>query len=235
MPKSKRDRVVALTAAKKKDRAWKERVISDARAAAEEHAAAYVFRVTNMRNDKFKELRQAARDPGGPLGGASGRFCLGGAHKLRVALGKTPADEPRPGLAALGARLSGDCGLFFTNAPHDAVAAMFASAETEDWARAGARATADVSLPAGPLHGPTGAPLAHTLEPSLRKHGLPTKLERGVVTLVSDTAVCHTGDTLTPGQAALLRVFGERQAVFRLTLVARWDEESGEVASCGEE
>ena len=40
---------------------------------------------------------------------------------------------------------------------------------------------------------------------------------------------------LEPAQAALLRVFGERQALFRLELVARWDEESGEVKDLGEE
>jgi mRNA turnover protein 4 len=234
MPKSKRDRVVALTAAKKKDRAWKERVISDTRAAAEAHAAAYVFRVSNMRNDKFKELRAAVRE-GGALGGAPSKFCMGGVHKLRVALGKSADDEPRPGLAALGARLAGDCGLFFTDAPHAAVAALFEGCEAVDWARAGARATADVALPAGPLAGPSGAPLPHTLEPSLRKHCLPTKLERGVVTLIADAVVCRAGDALTPAQAALLRVFGERQALFRLELVARWDEESGEVKDLGEE
>ena len=227
MPKSKRDKVVALTQAKKKDRAWKGKVIDDARAAADAFPAAYVFAVSNLRNDRLQDLRASLRP--------TSKLCLGGVGKLRVALGGKGVGEPRPGLAKLAAHLSGTAGLLFTSLPHADVVREFHGFEHADYARAGSRATAELALEAGPLAGPTGAPLAHTLEPALRSHGLPTKLDRGVVTLLADTVVCRPGDVLTPGAAALLRAFGQRQAVCRLRLLARWDAETGEVRALGEE
>ena len=254
MPKSKRDRVVSLTQARKKDRAWKEGVVAQTRAAVDSFSTAYVFRARNLRNDKLKALRESVRS-------RRSRFCMGATRVLRVALAKSGdgededeeeekdddeeeeeekdekeenEEEYRRGLAALSEHLKGDVGLFFTDLPHSEVLELFSSAEADDFARAGSRAREAFELPAGPLtHPETGLPLAHTLEPSLRAAGLPTKLDRGVVTLLTDTVVCRKGDKLTPGQAQLLRTFGQRQARFSLELLARWEKKSGEVEEVG--
>ena len=260
MPKSKRDRIVSLTQARKKDRAWKEGVVAQTRAAVDEFGRAYVFRARNMRNDKFKALREAARS-------RQSRFCMGATRVLRVALAKSgdgeeeeddgdgdgddddeeredtgdnkhdgdgEEQEYRRGLAALAEHLKGDVGLFFTDLPHEEVVSLFAGAEADDFARAGSRAREAFELPAGPLtHPDTGLPLAHTLEPSLRAAGLPTKLDRGVVTLLADTVVCRKGDKLTSAQAQLLRTFGQKQARFSLRLLAAWEKKTGEVEEVG--
>jgi mRNA turnover protein 4 len=54
---------------------------------------------------------------------------------------------------------------------------------------------------------------------------MPTKLNKGVVELVSDYTVCSEGDTLTPDQAALLRIFGVMMAKFQMTLVGVWEDD----------
>lgn len=101
---------------------------------------------------------------------------------------------------------------------------MFEEFEVLDYARTGSKSTEDFDLPEGPVIGPTG-PLVHTLEPLLRRYGMPTKLNKGVVELIADHAVCKQGDTLTPGQAALLRVFDVKMAAFKMNLLCCWESE----------
>jgi len=213
MPKNKRNKVVSLTKVKKKGKEWKDGVVSLVRQSLESYPYVYVFSFENLRSEAMRQVRDEHKE--------TCRFVMGGTKLMRTALGKGPEDEQAPRVSELGEYLRGPVGLLFTRLPHDEVEALVAGCASEDFARAGSKATRTVEVPAGPVSGPDG-PMAHTLEPQLRKNGMPTRLVKGVVELVSDYTVCREGAVLTSQQATLLRHFGIKMATFRLGLVAVW-------------
>lgn len=218
MPKSKRNKLVTLSKVKKKTKAWKEGTIITVRKAIDMYPSIYVLRYQNMRNDKFKELREELRN--------SSKFIFGSTKVMKVALGQGEAEEYQIGLTQVAETLKGTVGLFFTKLPREEVLEIFGNWEAVDFARAGSKATQDFSLQLGPLESPEG-PLSHTVEPFLRQHKLPVKLNRGVVEIITDHTVCKAGQRLTPDQAAILRVFHVRMSTFRFTPVANWEREGG--------
>ena len=94
-----------------------------------------------------------------------------------------------------------------------------ARTQVDEYARAGFEATREVQLEHGPL---TSFP--HSMEPYLRKLGLPTKLQAGVVTMLADHVVCREGQPLDSDQARLLQLLDIKMATFRLTLTCCWSE-----------
>jgi mRNA turnover protein 4 len=94
----------------------------------------------------------------------------------------------------------------------------------KDFARSGDKATETVKLPAGPL-----AQFAHSIEPHLRKLGLPTSLQKGIITLLQDYTVCVKGVELSPEAANVLKLLGIAQATFKITLTHAYSEDGGVV------
>lgn len=80
---------------------------------ADRYSSIYLFKYSNMRNEKFKELREALQQ--------SSKFVLGSNKVLQVALGKTDADEYKTNLHQLSELVRGCVGLFFTNLPREQV------------------------------------------------------------------------------------------------------------------
>jgi len=62
------------------------------------------------------------------------------------------------------------------------------------------------------------------MEPYLRKLGLPTKLDNGVVSLLTDHTVCQEGKQLDADAAKLLQLLGKKMSTFKLTLRCRWSD-----------
>ncbi|KAJ6724125.1 RIBOSOME ASSEMBLY FACTOR MRT4 [Salix viminalis] len=143
---------------------------------------------------------------------------------MQVSLGRSDADEIRPGLHKVSKLLHGDSGLFLTNLSREEVERLFNEYEENDFARTGTMATEMVELKEGPLE-----QFTHEMEPFLRKQGLPVRLNKGVIELVSDFVVCEEGKPLSPESARILRLLGTKMATFRLHLICRWSPEDFEL------
>lgn len=213
MPKSKRDKKVSLTKTNKKGLVLKQKTIEEIRNSLSKYEHIFLFTVDNMRNTKLKDLRNEWKDS---------RFFFGKNKIMAVALGRTKSDELEDQLNLLSKRLKGQCGLLMTNRDVVDVLQWFKTYQATEYARSGFVATEDVILPAGPLED-----FSHTIEPHLRRLGLPTSLEKGVVNLLKEYQVCKKGSTLTPEQASILKLIGTQMAQFKLVMKCHWTKGKG--------
>ncbi|XP_066148559.1 mRNA turnover protein 4 homolog [Euwallacea fornicatus] len=213
MPKSKRDKKISLTKTDKKGLALKQKIVDDIRNCVQKYQSIYLFTFKNMRNEKMKEVREQWKPS---------RFFFGKNKVISIGLGRTEEEEVEEGLHKLSACMKGQCALLFTNSTQQEVTEWFDDYSVEDFARSGFKSTQTVILNEGPLK-----QFSHAIEPYLRQLGMPTKLDRGVVTLIKDFEVCKEGSILTPEQAKILELLEHRLATFKLILLARWSKEGG--------
>ena len=68
---------------------------------------------------------------------------------------------------------------------------------------------------------------SHSIEPQLRQLGMPTELKKGVVNLMGHYTICKAGDKVTSEQARILKLFGHKQAQFKLNILSIWTREDG--------
>ncbi|KAG0264803.1 mRNA turnover 4 [Mortierella polycephala] len=208
MAKSKRNKIVALTQTDKKGRAGKDALYEQIRESADQYKYVWVFSVANMRNTYLKSVRADWK---------TSRFFFGRTKVMAKALGTSPEDEHKDNLHKLAEQLVGHVGLLFTNIEPTEVQEYFVNYTESDFARSGVEATSTFVVPAGPIY--RGEEIfPHNMEPQLRSLGMPTVLKNGIVTLLNDYRVCKEGQTLTPEQAQLLKLFNVQMAEFHVTL-----------------
>ena len=70
-------------------------------------------------------------------------------------------------------------------------------------------------MPAGPIMLHAGDRAPHSLEPSFRKLGVPSRLDRGVPTLDAPYTVCKKGDKLKPDQVNVIKLLVQLLATVR--------------------
>jgi mRNA turnover protein 4 len=146
---------------------------------------------------------------------------------MAKALGTSPEDEYQPSTHLLSKHLVGNVGLLFTNREASAVIEYFKNFSKTDFARAGTPATRSFTVPAGLVYSMGGeipaeddVPMAHSLEPELRKLNMPTTLTKGKISLENPYTVCKEGEILDSRQTRLLKLFGVATADFTVQLLA---------------
>lgn len=211
MPKSKREKQISLTRTQKKGLELKQDVMKKVHDAADKYARLFVVRVENMRNNKLKEVREEWHHS---------KFFFGKQKVMGFALGRSSEDEYKDNLHKVNACLKGQRGLLFTNSTKDEVLKWFDAYADVDFARTGCAVDEEIVLQEGPLE-----QFTHSMEPQLRQLGLPTKLDRGVVTLTKDFVVCKAGDVLKPEQARILKLLGRQMAEFKIHVTAVWSND----------
>jgi len=123
-----------------------------------------------------------------------------------------------------------------TSHPPEVVTDWFSTFVKTDFPRAGNVAPITFTIPAGTVYSRGGqvpveedAPLPHSLEPMLRHLGMPTRLQKGIVTLDTEYTVCKEGEELDSKQTRLLKQFGIACAEFKINLVGYWNKTNGDV------
>lgn len=157
-----------------------------------------------------------------------------GKTKLMIrALGSNPAEAAAPGIEGLSKYLAGTVGLIMTNRPAETVLEYFANLSQVDFARAGVAASRSFTIPTGVVYATAGevpieydVPLEHSIEPELRRLGVPTKMVKGKVVLGEESGegepyvVCKEGDILDSRQTRLLKLFSVCLSEFKVQILA---------------
>ncbi|XP_002154208.1 mRNA turnover protein 4 homolog [Hydra vulgaris] len=210
MPKSRRNKVISLSKTTKKEFQTKKSLVDEIRKCCDEYTSLYVFSVENMRNDKLKDVRQKWK---------TSRFFYGKNKVMAFGLGRTKEIEYKENLHKISSELVGNVGIMFTNESQQVVKEWFEKFSEVDYARSGNTATQTVTIPEGPLDENS---FQYTMEPVLRALGLPVILQKGVIHLTQEYTVCKEGDTLSPEQCKVLKLFSYPLAVFHITLKCVW-------------
>jgi len=213
MPKSKRNKVITLARTDKQGYQAKTALVEEIKECVDEYANIFLFSVQNMRNTKLKDVRSKWRES---------RFFFGRNKVMIHAFGRSAEEEYKDGIHELSDYITGNVGILFTNREKDDVVGWFEKYGEADFARSGDKASETVTLSAGPL-----PQFPHSIEPHLRKLGLATSLQRGVVMLLKDTVVCTKGAALSPSEANILKLLGITMAEFHVTLTHAYNEADG--------
>ena len=210
MPRSKRHKVVSLTKTKAKSMEDKTDTIEMLRSAVDEYKNVFAFTYENMRSAAFKEVRMHFKES---------RLFLGKNKVAQVALGKGKEEEYRENPHKVGAHLSGDSGLFFTNREKEEVVEYFSNLTFIDFAKAGFVPPENITLEVGPL-----PKFPTDMMEQLRKLGMVVEVENGVLMLRDQFKAAVKDKPLTPEQCKALAHMDVKLCPFVVKLLCFWND-----------
>ncbi|KAJ7592947.1 ribosomal protein L10-domain-containing protein [Mycena floridula] len=168
----------------------------------------FVVNVDNVGSNQMHQIRVALRGKGVVL--------MGKNTMVRRALRSILADQPQ--FERLLPHIKGNIGFVFTGGDLKEIRDLIVANKVAAPARAGAFAPKDVSVPAGN----TG------MEPGktsfFQALGIPTKIARGTIEIVSDVKVVHAGTRVGSSEATLLNMLNISPFTYGLTVIQIFDQ-----------
>lgn len=172
-----------------------------------EYSSIFVVGVDNVSSQQMHEIRKALRGDATVLMGKNTMV----RRAIRGFLSELPEYEK------LLPFVKGNVGFIFTNANLKEIREVIVSNVVAAPARAGAVAPLDVYVPAGN----TG------MEPGktsfFQALGVPTKIARGTIEIVSDVKVVEAGTKVGPSEASLLNLLNISPFTYGMTVVQVYD------------
>lgn len=172
-----------------------------------EYKSVFVVGVDNVSSQQMHEIRKALR--------GEAQVLMGKNTMVRRAIRGFLADLPE--YEKLLPFVNGNVGFIFTNGDLKSVRETVVSNVVAAPARAGAVAPKDVYVPAGN----TG------MEPGktsfFQALGVPTKIARGTIEIVSDVKVVEAGSKVGPSEASLLNLLNISPFTYGMTVVQVYD------------
>lgn len=188
-------------------RAQKEVYFTKLKQLVETYPSIFIVNVDNVTSNQMHQIRHALRGRGVVLMGKNTMV----RRALRTILSEFPHYE------RLLPHVRGNIGFVFTSGDLKDVRETIISNKVRAPARAGALATVDVIVPAGN----TG------MEPGktsfFQALGVPTKIARGTIEIVSDVKVVHAGTRVGPSEATLLNLLNISPFTYGMTVVQIFD------------
>jgi len=168
----------------------------------------FIVNVDNVGSNQMHQIRVALRGKGIVL--------MGKNTMVRRALRSILSDYPQ--LERLLPHVRGNIGFVFTSSDLAEIRGIITANKVAAPARAGALAPRDVLVPAGN----TG------MEPGktsfFQALGIPTKIARGTIEIVSDVKVVTAGTRVGPSEATLLNMLNISPFTYGMTVVQIFDQ-----------